>query len=200
MASRYANQRRYEEPETGSNAALFILAAVAMFGLTILFIYICLAPPQAGTGMGAIRDALVGLGGSLAPVLPLILAWGGWMCVSAARGKRVSPWVAMADALLFVCLFTAVHIFFAERIRVERMTISSFANFVSKSYSYGKGGGAIGALLAWPLYRNLGVAGGFIATLLLMILLLTATGRIPRLVSLLSSHSPANVAAPLKTH
>ena len=55
-------------------------------------------------------------------------------------------------------------------------------DFVSKSYGYGAGGGAIGALLAWPLYRNLGVAGGFIATLLIMMLLLTATGRMGRFV------------------
>ncbi len=181
MASR-ANRQVYEERESGSSAPMLILAAVALFGLAVLLIYICLVPPTDGTGMGAIRDVLRGLGGSLAVALPLVLAWVGVLCVGAARGMRVAPLRVAADALLIVCIFTAVHVFFAERIVAERMTITGYTNFVSKSYGYGAGGGAIGALLAWPLYRNLGVAGGFIATLLIMILLLTATGRMGRLL------------------
>ena len=161
---------------------MLIVAAVALFGLAVLLVYICVVPPTDGTGMGAIRDVLRGLGGSLAVALPLVLAWAGVLCVGAARGLRVSPLRVIADALLIVCLFTAVHVFFAERIVAERMTIKSFANFVTKSYNYGAGGGALGALLAWPLYSNLGVAGGFIATLILAVLLLTATGRMGRFV------------------
>ena len=69
------------------------------------------------------------------------------------------------------------------------MTITSFANFVSKSYGFGAGGGAIGALLAWPLYRNLGVAGGFIGALLIAVLLLTATGRMGRFVRFIAARS-----------
>ena len=66
--------------------------------------------------MGAIRDVLRGLGGSLAVALPLVLAWAGVLCVGAARGMRVSAFRVIADVLLIVCLFTAVHVFFAGRI------------------------------------------------------------------------------------
>ena len=189
MASRTSKRQIYEEREAASSAPMLILAAVALFGVAVLLIYICLVPPQDGTGMGAIRDVMRGLGGSLAIALPLVLAWAGVLCVGAARGMRVSPLRVIADVLLIVCLFTAVHVFFAERIVNERMTISGFTNFVSKSYGYGAGGGAIGALLAWPLYRNLGVAGGFIAALLIAILLLTATGRMGRLVRFMNDRS-----------
>ena len=182
MTARAVNKRDFEERDRGSNVPGKILAAVALFGMAILLLYICFASPQSGTSMSEIKNIMCALGGDVAFVLPLILAWIGVLCIGSARGKRTSPMVITCDALLFVCLFTAVHLFFAERISRERMTIQTFANFVAKSYSYGKGGGAIGSLLAWPLYHNLGVAGGFIATLLLAVLLVTATGRMGRAV------------------
>ena len=190
MASR-TNRREYEDRYAGSSAPMLIVAAVALFGLAVLLIYICVVPPTPETGMGAIRDVLGGLGGSLAVALPLVLAWAGVLCVGAARGLRVSPLRVIADALLIVCLFTAVHVFFVERIEKERMTIKTFANFVVRSYEYRKGGGAIGALLAWPLKQSLGVAGGFIATLLIAILLLTATGRMGRFVRFVNRRADA---------
>ena len=154
MTARTMNPRQFEEHDSGSNGSMKILSAVALFGVALLLVYICVAAPQPGTSMGAIRNVLCGLGGSLAVALPAMLIWAGALCLRSARGHRVNALVAACDALLFVCLFTAVHMFFAERIRLEKMTIQGFANFVSKSYGYGKGGGAIGALLCWPLYRN----------------------------------------------
>jgi hypothetical protein len=56
--------------------------------------------------MGAIRDVLRGLGGSLAVALPLVLAWVGVLCVGKARGMRVAPLRVAADALLILCLFS----------------------------------------------------------------------------------------------
>ena len=182
MTAKAMNRPQYEDRDRGSNAPILIVTAVALFGLAVLMLYLCLAEPQPGTAMGAIRDVMRGLGGSICFVLPLTLAWGGMLCVSAARGHRVPVPVAVADGLLIVCLFAAVHVFFAERIIRERMTISGFTNFVAKSYGFNMGGGAIGALLAWPLYRYLGVAGGFIAALLAMALLLTATGSVGRAI------------------
>jgi len=191
MTARAVNRRQFEERDRNASVPSKILAAVALFGVAILLFYICFASPQAGTSMGEIKSILCALGGDVAFVLPLVLIWIGVLCIGSARGKRHSPLVIACDALLFVSLFTAVHLFSAERICREHMTIQTFANFVSKSYSYGKGGGAIGALLGWPLYHNLGVAGGFIAVLLLAVLLVTATGRMGRAVRYVGSLSEA---------
>ena len=185
MASRNRRQQ-YEEAESGSSAPVLILCAVALFGLAILLGYLCVATPQQGTAMGAIRDVMRGLGGSLSVVLPLALVWIGALCVFAARGRRLSPLRIIADALLILCLFTGVHMFFAQRIVDQRMTIQVFSNFVAKSYGYGVGGGALGALLCWPLYHNFGVAGGFLGVLLIAILVLTATGRVGKLIRAVS--------------
>ncbi len=176
------DRREYEDPNAGSGAPLKVFSAVALFGVAFLLIYITLVTPQQGTAMGAIQNVLYGLGGNLAPVLPLALAWAGVLCVLSARGRRIALWRVIADALLFACLFSAVHIFFAETIVRERMTIQGFSNFVAKSYGFGQGGGALGALLCWPLFRTFGKWGGFFGLLLIAVLLLTITGRLGRFV------------------
>ena len=183
--------QRYEDREAASNAPVLILIAIAIFGLAVLLMYIAVAEPQQGTAMGAIRDVMRGLGGSLCYALPLVLAWAGVLCIFAARGRHVPVVKTLVDILLILTFFAGVHVFFARRIVVERMTIMGFSNFVSKSYSYGQGGGAIGALLAWPLYSYAGEAGGFIAALLIMLLCLTATGRLAKLAGFLSDRAEA---------
>ena len=187
MAVQSVKNRRYEDRRP-ARGPMIVLAAVALFGLAVLLMYIALAEPQQGTLMGQVRDVMRGLGGDMAFALPLMVAWAGVLCVLAARGGRVSTFRTVADVFMALCAFAAVHIFFAQRVVVERMTILGFANFVAKSYGYGRGGGAVGALLAWPMYRYLGVAGGFIAALLAILLCLTATGRLSRLVNWLSDH------------
>ncbi len=181
MTARTVNRRQYEERDYGSNVPMKILTAVALFGLAILLFYIVFASPQQGTGMGAIRDVLCGLGGNAAFLLPLILVWAGILCVLSARDRRQPVFVTICDSLLILCAFTAVHIFFVERI-MQGLQMDGFANFIVWSYRKGIGGGFIGALLAYPLHHALGVAGAFIATLLIAIMLLTATGRTAALV------------------
>ena len=175
-----ANQKRqtqYEESAETTGAPLKILGAVACFGLALLMLYITVAPPQAGTAMGAIRDVMRGLGGSANPVMALVLVWVGVLLVFSARGKRVRVLNIIMNALLFLAVFTAVQLFSARTIIEQHMSITTFAYFVSKSYQYGRGGGAIGALLAYPLYIYLGQWGGLIVTLVEALLCLMATGR-----------------------
>ena len=180
MAGRRQTVEKYEE-RGGSGKAGRILGAVALYGAMLLLGYIVLATPEAGTAMGAIRDVLSGLGGTMAIVIPLIFGWVATLLALAAAGRKVSVWRSVVDGVLFVCLFTAVQLVVAEDVIHNRMTIMTFANFVNKSYSYGAGGGAIGALLAWPLYGYLGKVGGILATILLAALSLTATGKLQKL-------------------
>ena len=116
MAGRKPKQPEYEEREASSRAPLLIVVAVALFGLAILLMYIALAAPQQGTAMGAIRNVMRGLGGSLFALMPLLLVWGGVLFIFAAKGKKLSVWRILVNLLLVVCLFTAVHLFFAERL------------------------------------------------------------------------------------
>ncbi len=128
MTARAINNRRYEEQEIGSNVPVKILAAVGLFGLAILMIYICLASPQAGTSMGAIKSVLVGLGGNIAVMIPLVLVWAGVLCIGAAKGMKINPVRVAADALLILCLFTAVHMFFIGTIIDHRQMKNEYFN------------------------------------------------------------------------
>lgn len=181
MEERMANRKQqpvYEEKAESSNASLLkILIAVACFGLAVLMVYISVVQPQSGTAMGAIRDIMRGVGGSVNLLLSLVLVWIGVLLVFSVREKRVRVLNVIMNSLLFLCAFTAVQLFSARTLIEQHMNITNFANFVSKSYQYGAGGGALGALLAYPLYIYLGQWGGLIAILLISILCLTATGR-----------------------
>ena len=170
-------QTAYEEPAGTGGAPLKILCAVACFGVALLMLYITVAPPQAGTAMGAIRDVMRGLGGSVNPAMALVLVWVGVLLVCSARGRRVRVLNVIMNALLFLSFFTAVQLFSARTVIEQHMSITTFANFVSKSYQFGRGGGAIGALLAYPLYLYLGQWGGLIVILVEALLCLMATGR-----------------------
>ena len=157
-----------------------VLCAMVMFSVMVLLGFVLFAPPESGTAMASFRGVLTGLGGWLAVGIPLVFGWLGALCVLKAAGRPVKVWKCVFDGVVIVSVYTAVHVFVAEYVIKNHMAIQTFANFVNKSYVCGKGGGAIGALLAWPLYGYLGKWGGFLASLLLAVLCLTATGRLQR--------------------
>ena len=173
------NQSVYEERTERGSAPGKIIAAVVCFGLALLTGYLSLVAPTAGTAMGRIRDVLRGFGGSVSVLIALFLAWIGALLVFSIIGKRIRIVTTITNVLLFLCAFAAVQLFSAQAV-FARMSITSFANFVSKSYQYGGGGGAIGALLAYPLYTYLGEWGGLIALVLASVLCLLANGRAQR--------------------
>ncbi|MEE1200610.1 MAG: hypothetical protein U0L09_08145, partial [Christensenellales bacterium] len=181
MAKRKEIPPVYQEPEVTGGAPKLI-AAVVLYGLALLMGYIVLAVPEAGTAMGSVRSVLTGLCGSLAIMVPAMLVWGGTLLTLSWKEKPVSAWRTVLDGLLFLFLLTAVQLFYVEIIIRDRMTIHSFANFVDKSYGYGFGGGALGALLAWFLYQFMGCTGGFLGVLFLAVISLTATGKAGRFI------------------
>ena len=183
MANRKQQPVYEEQAETNGAPLLKVLGAVVCFGLAVLMVYLAVAQPLAGTAMGAIRDVMRGVGGSLNLVLSLMLVWIGVLLVFSARGKRVRVINVIMNFLLFMCAFTAVQLFCARTIIQQQMHLTTFANFVVKSYQNGAGGGALGALLAYPLYIYVGQWGGLIVVLLLVALCLIATGRAQKFYS-----------------
>ena len=66
MTAKRVDRRAFEDPAISGGAPLKVFAAVAFFGLALLLVYLSIAAPQPGTGMGAIQNALYGMGGNLA--------------------------------------------------------------------------------------------------------------------------------------
>ena len=156
-----------------------IIAAIVCFGLALLTGYLSLVAPTAGTAMGKFRDVLRGLGGSVSLLIALFLAWIGALMVFSIVGKRVRIITTITNVLLFLCAFAAVQLFSAQAV-FARMSLTSFANFIGMSFQHGSGGGAIGAILAYPLYSYLGEWGGLIALVLVALLCLVLNGRAQR--------------------
>ena len=162
-----------------------LLTAVVLYGIMLLLGYLTVATPQSGTAMGAIQTALLGLGGSLAIVPPIFFGWLATLTLLRALGRPLSPMKCIGDGALFPLLHTAVQLFVTEEIIARHMAIRVFSNYIAQSCRYMGGGGAIGAVLAWPLYNLLGKWGGLIIVLLLVCLLMTASGRMRKLAEAL---------------
>ncbi len=173
------NQPSYEEQAETNGTLGRVLGAAACFGVALLMGYLSLVAPTAGTAMGAIRNVLQGFGGSICVLIALFFVWIGVLLALSSRGMRIRVVNVITNVILFLCGFAAVQLFSAKNVFAQ-MSITSFANFVSKSYQYGRGGGALGALLAYPLYTYLGQWGGLIALLLAALLCLLANGRAQR--------------------
>ena len=172
-------QIAYEEQAERTVSPGKIIAAIVCLGLALLTGYLSLVEPTVGTAMGQIRNVVLGFGGSVGVLIALFFIWIGALMVFSIIGKRICIVTTITNVLLFLCAFAAVQLFSAQAV-FARMSITSFANFVSKSYQYGGGGGAIGALLAYPLYTYLGEWGGLIALVLASVLCLLANGRAQR--------------------
>jgi len=121
-----------------------------------------------------------GLGGTLCLLLPVVLCWVGVTLVFFSSGK-VSLKTMICGTLIFLFVETLLQLF-----EIGTVTAGIFADgkgttygaFLARSFRNAsldcKGGGLIGALLAWPLYRALDIWGAvivliFACTIVLMI-------------------------------
>lgn len=135
------------------------------------------------SGGGLLNSATMltrGLGGTLCLLLPVVLCWAGVTLVFFSSG-RVRARSMICGALLFLFVETLLQLF-----EISTVVSAIFADgqqatygtFLLRSYRNAvltcKGGGLIGALLAWPLYKALDVWGTvivliFACTVVLMV-------------------------------
>ena len=136
------------------------------------------------SGGGLLNSATMvtrGLGGTLCLLLPVVMCWAGVTLVFFKSG-RMSLKTMICGALVFVFVETMLQLF-----EIAAVTSAIFADgkqatygtFLARSYKNAsltcRGGGMIGALLAWPLYCALDVWGSvivliFACTIVLMVL------------------------------
>ena len=139
--------------------------AVLCLGLLALA---CQFIPSSGGFLNQCVLLVRGLGGTLCLLLPLMVCWAGVTLVFFSS-RRVSVRTMVCGALLFLFVETIFQLFQVNLITSALMADgkeAGYIGFLARSYQYDSyncsGGGLIGALLAWPLYRALDVWGGVV--------------------------------------
>ncbi len=140
-----------------------------------IFLGVCLYFETAGLIGAAITSALFGLTGLFAYALPPVLLLGGGVFISLAAKKPMKGRTALIVFAVLLML-TLLHV-----IVRPMLGTATFPIYVRDAYLFGttscSGGGALGALLCYPLLLLTGEAGTYIfliAGLLIILLLVTS--------------------------
>ncbi len=141
------------------------------------------------------NDLVRGLGGSLCLLLPIVVCAGG-VALVFSRERQISGRTILCSALLFLFIEALLQLFQVDAICTTLLADglpASYVNFLRRSYQastqdWSKGGGLLGALLAWPLVQALDVWGSvvvlvFACVVVLIILTGVSTGRIGMVLS-----------------
>ncbi len=107
----------------------------------------------------AIVAVMKGLAGNLSFVLPFIILWVGLIVTFFRTKQRDVGKISMIASCILV-IFALAHISRAEEILGKLQLGSGWMNFIEQSYADRIGAGAIGALLAYPVYIFGGLWGG----------------------------------------
>ena len=170
--------------EKRSKGPYLAAAAGVCFALALLSLFVLIAAGSL-TALSGVEKVLRGLGGDLRFALPLAFAWFGALFAGAARGKRLGVLRMMGNVLIVLLFYAAVHMFWADYINENGYHVSAalgYGDLLKKSYDFGVGGGALGALLGGFAYLHTGKWLGFFALLLLLIGVLALNGYLGRWV------------------
>ena len=137
--------------------------------------------PSSGGFLNQCMLLVRGLGGTLCLLLPIMVCWLGVMLVFF-KDNRVSKRTLICGLLLFFFVETMFQLFQVNLIQsalIADKKAVNYLGFLTRSYTYDSfsctGGGFIGALLAWPMYKAFDVWGAlivlvFACTMVLMVL------------------------------
>ena len=159
------------------------LLLVALGGL----MFMAVAMNVEGSVFDMMRAFTYAMAGDLAFLLPVIPVWGGVITMLSAQ-KKTPLRVFVMVSVLYVLVLTAVTLssqtlgsrgamplmdYFLEA-NVQRYTSpGDYDVFLARGFELGRdhhhGGGLIGMLLAWPLWRLMGSIPGFLVALVLIL-------------------------------
>ncbi len=154
--------------------------AVLCLGLLALF---CQFIPSNGGFLNRCMLIVRGLGGMLCLLLPVVVCWAGVVLVFFGE-RKLSTRTLILSSLIFLFVEAMFQLFRISSVNAALAADgaqASYGAFLARSFTMSsldcKGGGLIGALLAWPLYKGLDVWGGMIVLIFATaIALMTLTG------------------------
>ena len=170
-----AGRRKKQSGVDPRGVAGIVILCVGLLALISQFI------PSGGGLLNGATMLTRGLGGTLCLLLPVVLCWAGVTLVFFSSG-RMSLRTMICGALLFLFVETLLQLFEISTVVSAVFADgqqATYSTFLLRSYRSAvltcKGGGLIGALLAWPLYQALDVWGAvivliFACTIVLMVL------------------------------
>ena len=187
-------KQRKTQPAVYSSESLmlYIGAGIVLIALGVIIILAVLVGME-GTLFQSVRQIAYGIAGSAAMVLPLLFLWGGMLFMMAARQKPpLKPF--LLGVLIFLCLLALLNLFSSLRDQQSREVLhlmdyikltaardqyslnsESLGTYWTSAYNlsarHAAFGGALGMLLAWPLWTFLG-AFPAIATLIVVVVAL----------------------------
>ncbi len=143
----------------------------------------CQFIPSGGGFLNQCMLVVRGLGGTLCLLLPLVVCWAGVTLVFFSE-KRLSARPLICGAIVFLLVEALLQLFQVRAVSNAVLADGKalgYGSFLARSYVSAsldcKGGGLIGALLAWPLYTALDVWGSVIVlTFALALVLMLLTG------------------------
>ena len=147
-----------------------------------ILMFACLFVASDAVVIQTLRSVIQGIAGALCPLIPIIVCWGGILLTFSAQG-RVSPRRIVCFVALFVCvasIFQLYQINDVLRYMQYNQLSENYFEFIRLSYirssAIKTGGGVLGALLAWPMWRALDLWGSmllFIFVILADLMLIT---------------------------
>ena len=185
MAQKNKSKQGKRAPAYSADSlAVHLLLGLILIALGLLIVFAVMFQIP-GDVFAGVRQVCRGLAGSLAFLMPVIPIWGGVLVIlSTQRKPAVLPFV-MACIVYLLLQAAAVLMSYSGAPAVPLMeyilqvnrtrsaTPGAYDAFLARAYEMGvntgMGGGLIGMLLAWPLWKLVGVIPGLILSVLLAV-------------------------------
>ena len=184
MAQQKKNTRGKQSPKySAGTLELRFVVGLVLVALGVL-IFLAAGLQLEGSVFDAIRALSCGLCGSVTILFPVIPIWGGVLLILSTQ-KKTSPRELLLVSGLYLIVATCMTLVVSTTYNGQTMSLmdyllklnstkynpaDSFQLFISRGWELGRkstGGGALGMLLAWPLWKTIGIIPGVILMVLL---------------------------------
>ena len=159
------------------------MAVRLIFGLLFIalgvMIFLSVALRMAGDVFDGLRQFSCGLCGLAAYILPVIPIWGGvLLMISISRKPALRPYLLAIVLLVLICTAVTLTTFvgaqsmmdYFKSVIAQMGAADSMPAYLTRAFDFGarrvSGGGLVGVLLAWPLWKGLGAIFGAVIVIL----------------------------------